>query len=93
MPRQARIDAPGALHHIIILGIERKPIFKDSPDYQDFLERLGSLLTDTSTSPCAWGETTSAVRMRRNTGEGESDGTVCQVAGRGRVTKNRKESL
>jgi len=24
MPRQARIDAPAVLHHIIILGIERK---------------------------------------------------------------------
>jgi hypothetical protein len=24
MPRQARIDAPGALHHIIVRGIERR---------------------------------------------------------------------
>jgi len=31
MPRKARIDAPGALHHIIIRGIERKAIFKDNP--------------------------------------------------------------
>ena len=29
MPRQARIDAPGSLHHVIIRGIERKPIFHD----------------------------------------------------------------
>jgi putative transposase len=36
MPRKARIDAPGALHHIVIRGIERKPIFKDSLDYQNF---------------------------------------------------------
>ena len=27
MPRPARIDAPGALHHIIIRGIDRKRIF------------------------------------------------------------------
>ena len=26
MPRKARIDAPGALHHIIIRGIERKAV-------------------------------------------------------------------
>ena len=38
MPRQARIDAPGALHHIIIRGIERKKIFKDDSDRDDFLE-------------------------------------------------------
>ena len=29
MPRQSRIDAPGALHHVIIRGIERKAIVKD----------------------------------------------------------------
>jgi hypothetical protein len=29
MPRKARIDAPGALHHIIVRGIERGPIFSD----------------------------------------------------------------
>ncbi len=28
MPRKARIDAPGALHHIMIRGIELKAIFK-----------------------------------------------------------------
>jgi hypothetical protein len=32
MPRQARIDAPGALEHIIIRGIERKAIFKNDTD-------------------------------------------------------------
>mgnify|MGYP006301167861 CR=1 FL=1 len=30
MPRQARIDAPGALHHIIARGIAKKPIFIDN---------------------------------------------------------------
>jgi putative transposase len=29
MPRKARIDGPGAVHHIIIRGIERRRIFKD----------------------------------------------------------------
>jgi len=32
MPRKARIDAPGALHHIIVRGIERREIFKDDAD-------------------------------------------------------------
>jgi REP element-mobilizing transposase RayT/biotin operon repressor len=54
MPRKARIDAPGALHHIIIRGIERKPIFKDNRDYQNFIERLGNILTDTNTPCYAW---------------------------------------
>ena len=40
MPRKARIDAPGALHHIIIRGIERKAIFKDTTVRENFFERL-----------------------------------------------------
>ena len=36
MPRKACIDAPGALHHIIIRGIERKAIFKDDSDQENF---------------------------------------------------------
>ena len=31
MPRKARIDAPGALHHVIIKGIERRKIFRSDP--------------------------------------------------------------
>ncbi len=31
MPRLARLDAPGVLHHIIIRGIERKKIFSEHP--------------------------------------------------------------
>ena len=29
MPRQARIDAPGALHHVIVQGIARRRVFND----------------------------------------------------------------
>jgi hypothetical protein len=28
MPRSARLDAPGAVHHVIIRGIERRKIFR-----------------------------------------------------------------
>ena len=50
MLRKARIDAPGALHHIAIRGVERKPIFKDSQDYQNFIDRLGHILSESSTA-------------------------------------------
>jgi hypothetical protein len=40
MPRKARIDAPGALHHIICRGIERGLIFQDNTDRDDFIKRL-----------------------------------------------------
>ena len=54
MPRTARIDAPGALHHIIIRGIERKAIFRNTADREDFLKRLGDILPDTKTHCYAW---------------------------------------
>ena len=46
MPRRARIDAPGALHHIVIRGIKRKAIFNDDTDREDFIERFSRLLQD-----------------------------------------------
>ena len=54
MPRKSRIDAPGALHHIIARGIERRAIFRDEGDRADFLERLGDNLKETRTSCFAW---------------------------------------
>ena len=44
MPRKSRIDAPGALHHIIGRGIERCKIFRDKADRNNFLDRLGGKL-------------------------------------------------
>jgi REP element-mobilizing transposase RayT len=54
MPRQARIDAPGALHHIICRGIERRRIFWDDEDRDSFVERLANILQESSTDCYAW---------------------------------------
>ncbi len=54
MPRRSRIDAPGALHHIIARGIERRAIFRDDQDRADFLERLGANLEESRTLCFAW---------------------------------------
>ncbi len=54
MPRQSRIDAPGALHHIINRGIERRKIFREEEDYQNFIERLSNILKSTGTICYAW---------------------------------------
>ncbi len=42
MPRRARIDAPGALHHVICRGIERRKIFREDSDRDDtkYLNRI-----------------------------------------------------
>ena len=54
MPRQARIDAPGALHHIIGRGIERREIFCDQEDRDDFLQRLEEIVSQSKTRCYAW---------------------------------------
>lgn len=54
MPRKSRIDAPGALHHIIARGIDRSKIFKDPADKRNFLNRLADILADTDTRCYAW---------------------------------------
>ena len=54
MPRKSRIDAPGALHHIIARGIDREKIFENDGDRDHFLSRLGDILTETKTACYAW---------------------------------------
>jgi REP element-mobilizing transposase RayT len=54
MPRQARLDAPGTLHHVIVRGIERRKIVDDDKDRQDFVSRMGTIALETGTSMYAW---------------------------------------
>lgn len=54
MPRQARKDSPGALHHIIARGIERRTIFNDDQDRDSFIDRLGTIIEQTGTECYAW---------------------------------------
>ncbi len=54
MPRRARIDAPGAIHHIIVRGIEGRKIFVDDEDRHDFVKRLGDVVLETQTRCYAW---------------------------------------
>ena len=54
MPRRARLDAPGTLHHVIVRGIERRRIVNDVADRKNFVERLGELAAETETTIYAW---------------------------------------
>jgi REP element-mobilizing transposase RayT len=68
MPRKARIDAPGALQHIIVRGIETTRIFRAAKDYQNFLERLENILTETTTPCYAWALMPNHVHLLLRTG-------------------------
>jgi len=54
MPRTARLDIPGLLHHVIVRGIERRSIFLNDRDRDFFVERLSTLLQGTQTDCLAW---------------------------------------
>ncbi|NTW84149.1 MAG: hypothetical protein HGB36_12445 [Chlorobiaceae bacterium] len=54
MPRGARLDAPGALHHVMVRGIERTAIVIDDEDRLDFLKRIGKASDKTGTVIYAW---------------------------------------
>jgi len=54
MPRQARLDGPGALHHIMMRGINKAHIFADDYDKRRFLERLGENVVDGKCFIYAW---------------------------------------
>jgi len=54
MPRQSRIDAPGALHHIIARGIGRRNIYNYNQNRDNFVDRLETVLEQTRTGFYAW---------------------------------------
>jgi len=54
MPRQARLDSPGTLHHVMFRGMEKRDIVKDTYDRRRMISRLGDLAQATQTSIYAW---------------------------------------
>lgn len=54
MPRQARLDSPGTLHHVIVRGINKRRIVDDEEDRKDFVRRLARLAEETQTAVYAW---------------------------------------
>jgi putative transposase len=69
MPRQARLDVPGALHHIMVRGINKSSIFDDDQDRQKFLERLGANVIEAKCSIYALALMTNHVHLLFKSGK------------------------
>ena len=54
MPRQARLDAPDTLHHVLVRGLERRRIFRDDTDRREFVARVGALAEGGAVRVYAW---------------------------------------
>ena len=69
MPRQARLDAPGTLHHVIGRGIEGTKIFRRPDDREDFLTRVGDLCDEGAWRVYAWALLDNHFHLLVRTGE------------------------
>ena len=69
MPRQPRLDVPGALHHIMVRGINKSPIFRDDRDRTAFLERLGQIADAGKCQIYAWVLMTNHVHILFKSGQ------------------------
>ena len=54
MPRLARLDSPGVLHHVMGRGIEKTNIFITDEDREDFVSRLADLAGKKAIKIYAW---------------------------------------
>ncbi len=54
MPRQARLDAPHTLHHVMVRGIERRDLFRTDAYREDFVARLAALAEQGTVQVYAW---------------------------------------
>ena len=68
MPRLARLDAAGVLHHVMVRGIEERRIFSDDRDRDNFVGRLAVLIPETSVVCYAWSLMTNHVHLLLRTG-------------------------
>jgi len=73
MPRRARLDSPGTLHHVIVRGIEKRKIVNDNQDRGKFIERLGALSLSTQTAIYAWALMTNHAHLLLRSGQQGDD--------------------
>lgn len=68
MPTSLRQDAPGALHHVMMRGVDGRAVFSDAADRLWFLSRLTAVLPPAETRCLAWCLMTNHVHLVVQTG-------------------------
>ena len=54
MPRRPRIDFPGAFHHVIVRGVDRRDIFLDDEDRAAYCDQLARIFPEDGAVCLAW---------------------------------------
>ena len=68
MPRGSRVDAPGAVHHVMGRGLEGRPIFIARADCYGFRGQLDDVLTESGAQCLAWALMTNHYHLILRTG-------------------------
>lgn len=69
MPRGARLDSPGTLHHVMVRGIEKREIVDDAQDCGSFVSRMGDVAVKTGTTIYAWALMTNHAHILLKSGQ------------------------
>lgn len=70
MPRHARLDIQGAIHHVMTRGLNGQNLFLNDSDRDEFLKRLQTALEKTSCKCYAWVLMSNHVHLLIRTGTG-----------------------
>ena len=92
MPRQPRLDAPGAIQHIWARGIAQQALFIDDTDGNDFIERLDRVLPESGVACLAWALMSNHVHLVLQGGEHGISKPLHRVLGGFAGAFNRRHS-
>lgn len=70
MPRDKRLNVLGGVYHLYTRGIERKEIFRDDKDREEFLSRLSDALDKTKSACYAWALMPNHIHLMVRSGKG-----------------------
>ncbi|MBN2342227.1 MAG: transposase [Deltaproteobacteria bacterium] len=92
MPRTARLDAPGILHHVRGRGVERKKIFLNDYDRRDFLGRLEAACEGGAATIYAWSLMPNHFHLAIRTGDSPLSQTMRKLLTGYAVSFNRRNN-
>lgn len=91
MPRVGRIDYPGAIHHVMVRGLERRKLFSGESEYQEFKTRLGDVVQEAGAICYAWCLMPNHVHLVLRTGKKPLYGMMQRLlTGYGRFFNNKR---
>jgi putative transposase len=94
VPRRFGIDHPGAFHHVIVRGVDRREVFCDDADRVAYCERLSLVFLEDGARCLAWALMPNHVHLLVRTGQRPLSRVMHRVGTRyGRYFNDRHERV